>query len=107
MQEIFIPLPPLRSPCNTILTLLYKSLIAQKEFVKLVRALEKGPVSLTPPRGESKLFPQALTCCAKIDFRTMTTQEIISLIRGVTKPFSGAFVTRLRALNNLLGSVCV
>lgn len=96
------------TPCDTILTLLYKSLlIAKKEFVKLVRALEKGPVSLTPQEGKASYFPKRSPADAKIDFRTMTTQEIVNLIRGVTKPFSGAFCYTSEGIKITFWEACV
>ena len=80
------------TPHDTILTLLYKSLlIAKKETLRLIHDANAGVVSLTPQRGESYFFPKRSAQDGLIHFETSSTDDIVNLIRGVTKPFSGAF----------------
>lgn len=77
---------------DTILTVLYKSLyIAKVEFKRLIDDLNQGTLHLVPQHGESYSFPKRTPQDGLLDFSVMTTQEIINLIRGVTKPFAGAF----------------
>lgn len=76
---------------DTILTLLYKSLlIAKIEVIHLIRDIEEGNLRLTPQNGESYFFPKRTPDDGLIDF-TNNTQDVVNLIRAVTKPFSGAF----------------
>lgn len=80
------------TPHDTILTLLYKSLIiAKKELLKLIHDANNASITLFPQQGESSFFPKRSPKDGLIHFETQTTEEIINLIRGVTKPFSGAF----------------
>ncbi|MDP3560005.1 MAG: formyltransferase family protein [Legionellaceae bacterium] len=77
---------------DTILTLLYKSLlIAKKEIVHLIHDANAGNIKLLPQQGTSYFFPKRSPEDGLIHFETQTTKEIVNLIRGVTKPFSGAF----------------
>ena len=77
---------------DTILTPLYKSLmIAKKEITKLITDASLGALSLTAQKGASYFFPKRSPDDGLIDFGTQSTMEIVNLIRGVTKPFSGAF----------------
>lgn len=80
------------NPQDTILTLLYKSLIvSRQEIIKLIRDVDTGTLKLTSQSGESYFFPKRTPEDGLIDFRARTTKEIVDLIRGVTKPFPGAF----------------
>ena len=80
------------APHDTILTLLYKSLvIAKKEIVRLIDDANNGVLTLTPQQGESSFFAKRTPQDGLIHFDTGSTKDIVNLIRGVTKPFPGAF----------------
>jgi methionyl-tRNA formyltransferase len=80
------------TPYDTILTLLYKSLLtAKKQVLNLLGAIERGNLKLTPQSGESYFFSKRTPEDGLIHFETHNTSEVVNLIRGVTKPFSGAF----------------
>ena len=80
------------TPHDTILTLLYKSLlIAKKEVVRLVEDINSGKVKLTSQHGTPYFFPARKPEDGLIHFETSKTKDIVNLIRGVTKPFPGAF----------------
>jgi len=80
------------NPQDTILTLLYKSLIvSRQEIIRLIKDVNAGTLKLTEQRGESYFFPKRSAQDGLIDFQTNTTKHIVDLIRGVTKPFPGAF----------------
>ena len=77
---------------DTILTLLYKSLlIAKKEIVRLIDDVNKGTLTLSPQKGEPSFFEKRTEEDGLIDFKTGITADIINLIRGVTTPFHGAY----------------
>lgn len=80
------------TPHDTILTLLYKSLlIAKKEILQLIHDANVGPLQLIQQKGESYSFSKRTMEDGLIYFENQSTKEIIDLIRGVTKPFPGAF----------------
>ena len=80
------------TPHDTILTLLYKSiLIAKREIIKLIHDANAGTLKLKPQQGETYSFAKRTAADGLIDFNTHSTNEIINLIRGVTTPFPGAF----------------
>lgn len=77
---------------DTILTLLYKSLLTAKEQVKnLIHDIQANNLQLTSQQGESFYLPKRTIDDGLIDFSTQNTNSIVNLIRGVTKPFPGAF----------------
>lgn len=80
------------TPHDTILTLLYKSLlIAKKEIVQLIHDANAGILQLTPQSGDSYSFKKRSPKDGLICFETNSTKDIVNLIRAVTKPFPGAF----------------
>jgi methionyl-tRNA formyltransferase len=80
------------NPQDTILTLIYKSLlISKKEIIRLVQDIEMGSLKLTPQRGCPYFFNKRTAEDGLINFATDSTRDIVNLIRGVTKPFPGAF----------------
>ena len=80
------------NPNDTILTVLYKSLvIAKKELLRLIHDSRVGELPLTPQKGEPYFFAKRTSEDGLISFNTSSTKDIINLIRGVTKPFPGAF----------------
>lgn len=80
------------TPHDTILTLLYKSLlIAKKEIVQLIHDANAGMLTLTPQQGQSYFFVKRTMEDGLLHFETSSTKDLINLIRGVTKPFPGAF----------------
>ena len=79
-------------PHDTILTLLYKSLlIAKNETLRLIEDINVGPLKLTPQKGEPYFLPKRSPNDGLIHFDTSPTRDIINLIRSTTKPFPGAF----------------
>lgn len=90
--DIYSVTPFSITPHDTILTVLYKSLlIAKREIVRLLGDLQLGPLTLTSQGGETYFFPKRMPEDGLIHFDKSTTTAIINLIRGVTKPFSGAY----------------
>ena len=80
------------NPCDTILTLLYKSLIiAKKEIIQLIEDANAGTLLLTPQHGEPSYLVKRVPQDGLIHFDTGSTKDIVNIIRGVTKPFPGAF----------------
>ena len=80
------------TPHDTILTLLYKSLlIAKKETLQLIHDTNAGLLKLIPQTGEPSYFKKRSPEDGLIHFDTSSTSDIVNLIRGVTKPFPGAF----------------
>lgn len=80
------------TPYDTILTILYKSLLtAKKEIIRLLKDVESQTLTLVPQRGESSFFPKRTPEDGLIYFHTDSTKNIVNLIRGVTAPFPGAF----------------
>ena len=80
------------TPHDTILTLIYKSLlIAQIEVPKLLYDILRGPLSLETQHSEGYFFPKRSSDDGQIDFSTQSTKDIVNLVRGVTQPFPGAF----------------
>lgn len=77
---------------DTILTLLYKSLlIAKTEILRLIRDADNGVLKLIPQEGESYFFLKRNPEDGLIYFESSSTMEIVNLIRGVSKPFPGAY----------------
>lgn len=77
---------------DTILTLLYKSLVTAKtEIIKLLRQAEKGAIILFPQKGDDYFFPKRTPEDGRINFASLSTSNMVNLIRGVTRPFPGAF----------------
>lgn len=80
------------TPYDTILTLIYKSLlIAKKDIPNLLKDIENNVLSLTPQQGSASLLSKRTPEDGLINFKSSSTIEIVNLIRAVTKPFSGAF----------------
>lgn len=76
---------------DTIFTIQYKSILtAQTQIRELLEAYKKNKIKLTPQSGSSSFYPKRNPEDGKIDFKSKT-KEIYNLIRGVTKPFPGAF----------------
>lgn len=77
---------------DTILTLMYKSLIAAKiQTMKLLQDIQNNQLVLQAQQGESSFFPKRTPEDGFIDFQNSSTQDIVNLIRAVTQPFAGAF----------------
>lgn len=77
---------------DTILTILYKSLlIAKREFVSLIHDTDAGLLKLIPQEGDGYLFPKRSPEDGLICFEENSTKDIVNLIRGVSTPFSGAY----------------
>lgn len=80
------------TPYDTILTLLYKSLLtAKKDIIRLIKDINTGTLKLIPQHGESYSFPKRTPEDGLIHFNAASTADIVNLIRGITKPFPGAF----------------
>lgn len=80
------------TPHDTILTLIYKSIIiAKKEVPRLLRDLQNGQLPLMSQQGESSFLPKRTPEDGLIYFETSSTEAIVNLIRGVSFPFQGAF----------------
>lgn len=80
------------NPYDTILTLLYKSLLtAKKQVMNLLDAIQKDSLQLVAQHGTSYFFPKRTPEDGAINFSESPTRELINLIRGVSKPFPGAF----------------
>lgn len=80
------------TPHDTILTVLYKSLlIAKKELIQLIHDADSKTIQLIPQKGKPYSFPKRSMEDGLIHFDRSSTVEIVNLIRGVTKPFPGAF----------------
>lgn len=77
---------------DTIRILQYKSLLCSCEMAgELWKAYKKGPVPInTDTKDPDSLYPKRTPQDGKISF-TARTAEIYDLIRGVTRPFPGAF----------------
>ena len=90
--DIFSITPFEIMPHDTILTLLYKSLItAKREIIRLIHDIKHHKLQLMPQEGDGYFFPKRNPQDGLIQFEHHSTKEIVNLIRGVTKPFSGAF----------------
>ena len=77
---------------DTILTLLYKSLlIAKQQLIQLIHDAFSGKIQLNPQQGKPTYLPKRTPEEGLIHFETAPTSHIINLIRGVTYPFPGAF----------------
>lgn len=80
------------TPHDTILTLLYKSLIiAKKELLSLIHDANSDELKLLPQSGEASFFKKRSPEDGLIFFEKDSTKTIVNLIRGVTTPFPGAF----------------
>jgi len=66
-------------------------LIAKKELVRLIHDAKIGVLTLSTQTGPSSHFLKRTPTDGLIDFSSQTTQDIVNLIRGVTRPFPGAF----------------
>ena len=90
--DVYSITPFMITPHDTVLTLLYKSLfIAKQETVRLIHDINAGNFTLTPQTGASYFFPKRSPKDGLIDFKTSSTDDIVNLVRGVTKPFPGAY----------------
>ncbi|STX29745.1 Polymyxin resistance protein PmrI [Legionella beliardensis] len=77
---------------DTIMTVLYKSLLtAREEIIKLLQDIKLGPLKLQPQNGKPWFFPKRTPEDGLIDFTKDKTNTIINLVRGVSRPFPGAF----------------
>lgn len=87
---------------DTIRTLQYKNLMCSYEMVKeLWEAFTQKIIKIkTESKDFDSFYPKRTPKDGKIDF-TARTAEIYNLIRGVTKPFPGAFAF----LNNIDGEL--
>lgn len=80
------------TPHDTIITLMYKSLIiAKQQLLPLIHDAYLGKIILTPQQGKPSYFTKRAPEDGLIHFETLTTKSIINLIRGITQPFPGAF----------------
>lgn len=77
---------------DTIRTLQYKNLLVSYELVALlIKDYRAGTITInTSSRDSSTLYPKRTPEEGKIDFQGKT-RDIYNLIRGVTRPFPGAF----------------
>lgn len=90
--DIYAITPFQITPTDTIVTLLYKSLlIAKKDLIQLLHDAKKGVLKLTPQQGRPTYFKKRAPSDGLILFETATTKQIVNLVRGVTSPFPGAF----------------
>ncbi|MBQ4284578.1 MAG: hypothetical protein IJB96_11715 [Lachnospira sp.] len=78
---------------DTIRTLQYKNLLCSYEMVsELVKCAEAGNVNINRESKDYEFFYEKRTPKdGKIDFKGRT-RDIYNLVRGVTKPFPGAYV---------------
>lgn len=77
---------------DTIVTLLYKSLLTAKaDVIRLIRDIQAECLQLRPQKGDSYFFPKRTPEDGLLDFMNSATHELVNLIRGVTRPFAGAF----------------
>lgn len=81
------------NPHDTILTLQYKNLLcAQNLIQELLEAYQNHSIKIeTNSKDFDTWYPKRTPADGKIDFR-MKTREIYNLVRGVTRPFPGAFI---------------
>ena len=63
---------------------------AKVQLKELLTAYKENNIKLTKQSGKSTYYPKRTPSDGKIDFNN-TLREIYNLIRGVTKPFPGAF----------------
>ena len=90
--DIYSVTPLTITPHDTIVTVMYKSLlIAKQEIPRLVQDVNAGTVQLTPQVGEPAYLLARTPHDGLLNFDTTTTQDLVNLIRGVTRPFPGAF----------------
>ncbi|MBQ7217085.1 MAG: hypothetical protein IJP54_00430 [Synergistaceae bacterium] len=80
------------NPHDTIRTLQYKNILVSYELVSsLIKDYKAGTVRInTAAKDFSTLYPKRTPEDGRIDFHAKT-REIYNLVRGVTKPFPGAF----------------
>ena len=80
------------NPFDTIRTLQLKNLLCSFTLVEeLMAAYKTGNIQIhTQSQDFDSLYPKRGPADGKIDF-TKKTREIYNLVRGVTKPFPGAF----------------
>jgi UDP-4-amino-4-deoxy-L-arabinose formyltransferase/UDP-glucuronic acid dehydrogenase (UDP-4-keto-hexauronic acid decarboxylating) len=80
------------NPFNDILDLQCKSILTAKmQLKRLLASYKKGKIILKPqPKGKDSFYPKRTPEDGKINFNS-TALEIYNLIRGVTRPFPGAF----------------
>jgi methionyl-tRNA formyltransferase len=90
--EIYSVTPFSITPHDTILTLMYKSLLcAQREIPRLVNDIRQKTLSLSQQQGTGYVFSKRHPKDGRINFSTQFTASIVNLVRGTTHPFSGAF----------------
>ena len=80
------------NPHDTIRTLQYQNILVSYELVSsLIKDYKAGTVRInTAAKDFSTLYPKRTPEDGRIDFHAKT-REIYNLVRGVTKPFPGAF----------------
>ena len=79
---------------DTIESIKIKDLmVTEKELFRLIEDFKKNRINLFPQKDniEETFFPKRSPKDGKIDLRS-TPREIYNLVRGVTKPFPGAFL---------------
>lgn len=77
---------------DTIRTMQYKNLIVSKRLIKrLITAYQENRIELhTSSKDYDGWYNKRTAADGKMDFR-MKTRDLYNLIRGVTRPFPGAF----------------
>lgn len=80
------------TPHDTIRTLQYKNILVSKRLIRrLLEAFREGNVVVNRQSGDfSSWYNKRTAKDGKIDFRGKT-RDIYNLVRGVTRPFPGAF----------------
>jgi methionyl-tRNA formyltransferase len=79
------------TPFDNILTLQYKSILTAKlQLKQLLESYKNRCIKLTQQKGKSSFYKKRNPEDGQINFKK-TNAEIYNLIRGVTRPFPGAF----------------
>lgn len=79
------------TPFDSIQTLQYKSILTAKfQLKQLLESYKEKSIKVTSQKGESTFYKKRNPEDGQINFNKKT-MEIYNLIRGVTKPFPGAF----------------